>query len=137
MSEEELLRSSGLIKNPPISKVFREIGYADELGSGMRNTNKYTKLYSGGTPVFIEDNIFEIVIPMENVAGLQVGPKETDKKTNKETADRIIEIMRTRPKISVNEIAKILGISVGGVRYHINKMKKTGLIEHTGSTKKG
>ena len=25
-------------KNPPISKVFREIGYADELGSGMRNT---------------------------------------------------------------------------------------------------
>lgn len=98
-------------------------------------------MYSGGTPVFIEDNIFEIVIPMENVAGLQVGPKETDKKTNKETsketADRIIEIMETRPKISVNEIAKILGISVGGVRYHINKMKKTGLIDHTGSTKKG
>ena len=28
-------------KNPPISKVFREIGYADELGSGMRNTNFY------------------------------------------------------------------------------------------------
>ncbi|MDE7276913.1 MAG: putative DNA binding domain-containing protein, partial [Lachnospiraceae bacterium] len=50
-------------KNPPISKVFREIGYADELGSGMRNTNKYTKLYSGGTPIFIEDNIFEIIIP--------------------------------------------------------------------------
>lgn len=56
-------------KNPPISKVFREIGYADELGSGMRNTNKYTKLYSGGTPVFFEDNIFKIVIPMDNVAG--------------------------------------------------------------------
>lgn len=34
-------------KNPPISKVFREIGLADELGSGMRNTYKYTKLYSG------------------------------------------------------------------------------------------
>lgn len=29
-------------KNPPISKVFREIGLADELGSGMRNTYKYT-----------------------------------------------------------------------------------------------
>ena len=41
-------------KNPPISKVFREIGLADELGSGMRNTYKYTKLYSGGTPEFIE-----------------------------------------------------------------------------------
>lgn len=31
-------------KNPPISKVFREIGLADELGSGMRNTYKYTQL---------------------------------------------------------------------------------------------
>lgn len=76
---------------------------------------------------------------------LQVGPnetnkensKETNKETDKETADRIIEILETRPRISVNEIAKILGISVSGVRYHINKMKKTGLIEHTGSTKKG
>ena len=27
-------------KNPPISKVFREIGLADELGSGMGNSNK-------------------------------------------------------------------------------------------------
>ena len=64
-------------KNPPISKVFREIGYADELGSGMRNTNKYTKLYSGGTPIFIEDNIFRINIPIDNVANLKVGPGAT------------------------------------------------------------
>ena len=35
--------------------MFREIGYADELGSGMRNTNKYTKLYSGGMPKSAED----------------------------------------------------------------------------------
>lgn len=34
-------------KNPPIPKVFREIGLADELGSGMRSTCKYTRMYSG------------------------------------------------------------------------------------------
>ena len=33
-------------KNLTIAKVFREIGLADELGSGMRNTYKYTQLYS-------------------------------------------------------------------------------------------
>ena len=38
-------------KNPAISKVFREIGLADELGSGMRNSYKYTRLYSGGEPM--------------------------------------------------------------------------------------
>lgn len=46
------------LKNPAISKVFREIGLADELGSGMRNTYKFTKLYPGGVPQFIEGNDF-------------------------------------------------------------------------------
>lgn len=153
-------------KNPPISKVFREIGYADELGSGMRNTNMYTKLYSGGTPIFVEDNIFEIVIPMGSVAKLQVGPEETSKeiketnkeieKTSKETSkeieetgkeiiqkigkeicNKIIDILEMRPEIAVKEVAQIMDMSVSGVRYHIEKMKKAGIIEHIGSTKKG
>ncbi|MDY0289196.1 MAG: HigA family addiction module antitoxin [Sphaerochaeta sp.] len=53
-------------KNPPISKVFREIGLADELGSGMRNTYKYTKLYSGAEPIFSEGEVFRIVVPLYN-----------------------------------------------------------------------
>lgn len=71
--ELEINKFEPFSKNPPISKVFREIGYADELGSGMRNTNKYTKLYSGGVPRFFEENTFEIIIPIENVPELQVG----------------------------------------------------------------
>ena len=63
-------------KNPPISKVFREIELADELGSGMRNTYKYTKLYSGGTPEFIEGDVFRTVIPLTPVAVEKVGPQD-------------------------------------------------------------
>lgn len=68
-------------KNPPISKVFREIGLADELGSGMRNTNKYTKLYSGGTPDFVEGDVFRTVIPLSPVAVEKVGPQDTTQVT--------------------------------------------------------
>lgn len=111
---------------------------ADELGSGMRNTNKYTKLYSGGTPVFVEDNIFEIVIPMGNVAEMQVGPSGTQElETSKETMDRIVDILRRKLEISIKGIAEELKMSVSGVRYHIDNFKKEGIIEHTGSTKKG
>ena len=63
-------------KNPPISKVFREISLADELGSGMRNTYKYTKLYSGGEPEFIEGDVFRTIIPLNDVATGVVGPSE-------------------------------------------------------------
>lgn len=51
-------------KNPKIAKLFKEIGLADELGSGVKNMVKYTKLYSGGIPEFREDDIFRTIIPI-------------------------------------------------------------------------
>lgn len=63
-----------LPKNPPISKVFREIGLADELGSGMRNTYKFTKLYSDAEPKFTECDIFRTIIPLKEAATATVGP---------------------------------------------------------------
>ncbi len=65
-------------KNPPIAKVFREIGLADELGSGMRNSYKYTKMYSGGEPVFTEADVFTTVIPLSEAATAKVGPITQD-----------------------------------------------------------
>ena len=61
-------------KNPTISKVFREIGYADELGSGMRNSYKYTMMYSGAEPEFIEGDVFKIIIPLSFGSMTKVGP---------------------------------------------------------------
>ncbi len=61
-------------KNPVIAKVFREIGLADELGSGMRNSYKYTMLYSGGRPIFTEADIFITVIPLSEASTATVGP---------------------------------------------------------------
>ena len=39
-------------KNPKIAKFFKEIGWVDELGSGVRNIYKYNKIYSGVEPEF-------------------------------------------------------------------------------------
>ncbi len=74
-------------KNPPISKVFREIGLADELGSGMRNTYKYTKLYSGREPQFIEGDVFRTIIPLSPVATAKVGPASTQDTTQDTVQD--------------------------------------------------
>ena len=63
-------------KNPTISKVFREIGLADELGSGMRNTYKYTRLYSGTDPIFEEGDVFKTIVPLRKIATEKVGLEE-------------------------------------------------------------
>ena len=66
--------------------MFREIELADELGSGMRNTYKYTKLYSGGTPEFIEGDVFRTVIPLAPIAVEKFGPQgETQVETQVRT----------------------------------------------------
>lgn len=49
-------------KNPNIAKVFREIGFADELGSGVKNLYKYSKTYGGSDPIIIEDEVFKLEI---------------------------------------------------------------------------
>lgn len=107
-------------KNPPISKVFREIGLADELGSGMRNTYKYTKMYSGGEPQFVEGDVFRITIPLSEVATATVGPGSSDFTDG------------TR-----NGLCDILGIGKSTVSRATKKLKDQGIIERIGSTKAG
>ena len=48
-----------------IAAFFRNIGYADQLGSGVRNLFKYSKYYSGKDPEFIEGDIFRIIVSLD------------------------------------------------------------------------
>lgn len=49
-------------KNPVIGRFFRQIGWADELGSGMRKLMKYGKAYGGVDPEMVEDDVFRIIV---------------------------------------------------------------------------
>lgn len=80
----------------------------------MRNTNKYTKLYSGGTPMFVEDNIFEIMIPIEKEEELQVGDSDTQ--------ERIMELIAENPKVTRKVMAEKLNISVCTLQRILNEM---------------
>ena len=52
--------------------------------------------------------------------------------TTKTKAEKIKEVMRENPTISASSIAKITGLSLNGVQYHIKKMKASGEIEREG-----
>lgn len=108
-------------KNPPISKVFREIGFADELGSGMRNTYKYTQLYSGKNPVFEEGNIFRTLIPLKNIATQKVG----DDNVPHDEAPLVKFIkaqVRANNKITRQAIADEADVSVKTIQRYIKEI---------------
>lgn len=100
-------------KNPIIASFFRNIGYADQLGSGVRNLFKYSVHYSGKQPEFIEGDIFRIVVPL-NDSYLDEGSTlnlQDDIQTddlNKPLDIKIMDVMQKNPTITQKEIAGLL-----------------------------
>jgi ATP-dependent DNA helicase RecG len=95
-------------KNPNIARVFKEIGLADELGSGVRNLFKYLKIYSGIEPEIIEGDIFKIVITTTQVTTQVTTQATTQAEESDERTGKIIEFCKM-PKTR-EEIQKFISI---------------------------
>lgn len=53
------------------------------------------------------------------------------------TQNRIVEIMRDNPQITISELSNIIGMSNSGIKKNIAKLKEDGVIERVGSDKSG
>jgi len=51
-------------KNPNIRRFFSVFHWTDEIGSGVRNVNKYLWIYAQSRPIFKEDDLFHTYIPL-------------------------------------------------------------------------
>lgn len=63
-------------------------------------------------------------------------PGKKDCRTQK-IGDRILELVRTNPKITTSEMARVLGLTRYGVNYHLRAMKTKGILRREGATKNG
>lgn len=130
-------------RNPAIARAFAYMKIIEKWGTGIPRLFEACEEYGLPKPELIDfDGDFRINMYRKRETNIETDRKtntntETNMKTNTETADRIMAIMKEHPGITVKKIAEQLGLSVGGVRYHVNKMKKDGLVKHIGSSKKG
>lgn len=120
-------------KNPIIAKLFKEIGWVDELGSGVRNTYKFTELYTPGTkPRFIEGDVFEIIVPLTNEAKEETSVKESGK-----TSDKILVLLKEDNNRTAKELSEIIGVSDRAVEKQLAKLQQLGKLRRIGSDKAG
>ena len=128
-------------KNPIIAAFFRNIGYADQLGSGVRNLFKYSRFYSGGEPEFMEGDIFRIIVPLdENLTSDDIVQSPTQSPTQSKTGtteQAILQLIGRHPELSQKEMAEQLELNLNTVKYHIRKLQKNGRIKRQGTKKKG
>ena len=133
----------GIVNVNVRDRILREIGIADELGSGMRNTYKYTQLYSGQNPLFEEGDIFRTIIPLKKIAKQKVGggngnvlhdvPRDVP-----QGRDELIEFIKAQVKfnnkITRQAIAEGAGVSVKTIQ---RTLKEIDNLKYVGSGNSG
>ena len=129
-------------KNPKIARLFREIGRADELGSGVRNLFRYVPVYSNGDqPQLIEQDVFKIIVPVPEVeeeeSGIDIKDEIKSEKQLSENEKVVLEFIRKNPNIRIQELIESTGLSRRQVGYILEKLKDKGIIERVGSKKSG
>lgn len=101
-------------KNPVIAKFLMQLGWVEELGSGVLNVNKYWQEYSdGGKPQFIEGSSFKIILPVSdnfftgnegsNQDGNQDGNQDKRKVaiSSNELLEKLKELIYDPPQIKI------------------------------------
>ena len=137
-------------RNPAIARAFAYMKIIEKWGTGIPRLFESCEEYGLPKPELIDfDGDFRVNMYRKRNTNTETNREtstntKTNTKTNTEMLDtdtesveRILSLMREKPTITVKTIAQQLELSVGGVRYHINKLKKDGIVEHIGSSKKG
>jgi ATP-dependent DNA helicase RecG len=140
-------------KNPVIAKFFREVGRADELGSGVRNLFKYGPEYThGAVPELIEGDVFKASIPLRrleihiirSISSWPEAKKRLGEKLGERLGDRlgknewkILEIIWQNPLTTIPELSKSIGISITAIENNFAKLKKKHFLERVGAAKGG
>ena len=142
-----------------LANFFVNIGYADSLGSGVRNLYKYTKIYSGGEPDFEEEDVFKLTVPLKErneservddngtKTGTKVGTNGTKTGTNdtktgtdvheEDIEAKIVELIRENKKITQKEMQEQTGTSLRSIKRYISKLQSDGVIKRVGSSRSG
>lgn len=137
-------------KNPAIAKFFIQLGRAEELGSGILNTNRYIKQYAGNRDaVFIEGSIFKTIIPRPHATNLVIDDtvngsisdtvndtvNDTVSDAVKQRMIKVVQELMSQPGLKSKDLARVTGVSEISIRRDMQKLTK--LIEFKGTFKTG
>lgn len=96
-------------KNPVIARFFREIGRADELGSGVRNLTKYGEAYGGRMPELMEGDIFRTIVYLPTADKKDVTTEVTMEVTTEVTME-VLFLSAFHGEMSRRELQARLGL---------------------------
>lgn len=123
----------GFIEKHLPDKLFIQLGRVDELGSGVLNVHRLINQYAGkGKPLFIEDAIFTMEIPVPNMQS------EGAFEGINEGLITLLETISVNPGLRTTQLASLLNNRpLKTVEGQIRKLIILNQIKYVGSKKTG
>ena len=117
----------------PVETVIRD--QQEDYYTALRTADR-----ESDSTVFVEFLLQSILLALSQ-ALVTIPLKETTYKTtekySKKMVDKIVDYLSGYPEITISEMAKELGLTDDGIRYHLKKLKTRGKIERVGGRKSG
>ncbi|OGG95496.1 MAG: transcriptional regulator [Candidatus Lambdaproteobacteria bacterium RIFOXYD2_FULL_50_16] len=152
LAEEEFFSGYSSPRNKVLMRVFKDLGFVEQLGSGMpRILKSYPRESFAITPNFIRAQfpIDPLALEIEHEQrneekntgkNIEQEQKDKGKSTGKNTgnrSDQIIQLITEDPSITIAAIAEAFGLGVSTVEKQIKQLKDEGRLERVGGRKEG
>jgi ATP-dependent DNA helicase RecG len=135
-------------KNPLIAAFLRNIGLADELGSGVLKLFKYTRRYSGKDPELLDGDVFRTIVPLDDYFSFdsmldtqseknKTSNKNSNKTSKSEVEVLFIEYVKKHPQATQKEIKEKSGRSMRSIQDGFNTLQLKGVLHRKGAKKNG
>jgi predicted HTH transcriptional regulator len=138
LSREEFFDGVSRPRNREIMRIFKDLEYVEQLGSGMPQiVGKYGRdVFHFYTNVLRVSLMFDLDMDEKAAKGNDDGEPATQKTVQK-TVQKIMEAIRRNPAVSTRELAVLSGLTPRGVKWHLEKLKAQGLVRRVGPDRGG
>ncbi|MCL2176536.1 MAG: putative DNA binding domain-containing protein [Firmicutes bacterium] len=139
LTQEEFFAGRSLPRNRELMRIFKDMEYAESLGSGM---NRIMSIY-GKDSFDISENFLSAVFKYDDKVLSRLKEKAKDKaieaksEINKLQSD-ILQLIKTNNNLSAKQIAETIGNATERtIQRNLDTLKEIGYIERVGSRKTG
>jgi len=119
--------------NPDVANVFFRAGLIESWGRGIERIMQACADADVPIPeVSSDENGLWMIFHFLSEHQVDSGHEE-----GRTTQETIMKLIKSNPSITQKGLSDKTGLTVDGVKYHLKKLKNTGMIKRIGSTKSG
>ena len=133
-------------RNPIVAEGMKTLGYVNMFNRGISRVQKLLEENGNGRATFVVDRITTFEVHIKDASLVEyTDTEETDTKVHKTgrkeqkqvTIKKILQLISKNPQITRKEIATAINISLSGLDWYINYLKKEKILNREGQPRNG